>query len=239
MNFKQLKENLATQYPFKVELHAHSNPASLCSQVSPEELVDIYANRGFSALVLTNHFCRQEDETAADYIERYLQDFERAKTAGEARGLRVYLGAELTFTENVNHYLLFGVDRERLSLVYDCLPHGVERFRKEHPMPDSVFLQAHPRRDHMQQVDPSLLDGVEALNMHPEHNARAGFVLRYAKEHELPIAVAGSDFHHPNVGHEGLGAVRMSELPEDEFALAKILRSGDFIVEIGEGYFVL
>ena len=190
-------------------------------------------------MVLTNHFYYHEDITAETYVERFLSDFERAKAAAEKYGMRVYLGAELRFTENSNDYLLFGVNREQLMEIYPLLPNGIVRFRQEYPMPNSVFLQAHPKRDRMEEVDASLLDGIEALNMHPGHNPRAGVALRYAAHHHLPIVVAGSDFHHPNVGHEGLAALRVENLPEDSFELAKKLRCGEYVVEIGDGYFML
>lgn len=238
MNFKRLKEEIEAQYPFKVELHAHSMPASGCSQVSPEELVDIYADIGYPAMVLTNHFYYFADVSAEEYVDRFLNDFARAEQAGIKRGMRVYLGAELRFTESNNDYLLFGVNREMLLDIYPRLTDGVERFRKDYPLPNSVFVQAHPKRDGIEEVDASLLDGIEALNMHPGHNARVGVALRYATQNKLPIVTAGSDFHHPNKGHEGLCAARVAALPEDGFALAKLLKDGDFVTEVS-GYFVI
>ena len=46
---------------------------------------------------------------------------------------------EIRFTENVNDYLIYGVDRDILSVCYDYLTKGVEVFRKEVKLQNSVF----------------------------------------------------------------------------------------------------
>ena len=106
-------------------------------------------------------------------------------------------------------------------------------------MPDSVLIQAHPMRNGMETVDPALLDGFEVFNMHPGHNSRVGLASAYAKENRHFLVIAGSDFHHPNRNHEGLAAIRTTYLPEDSFALAKLLKDGDYLLEIGRENFVL
>ena len=61
MQAKEFKEQLKEQYPFRIELHAHTHPVSGCSQVSPEELVNLYADLGYHALVVANHLCLGRD----------------------------------------------------------------------------------------------------------------------------------------------------------------------------------
>ena len=39
----------------KLDPHTHTSPASLCSHVSPEELVQLYKKAGFDAVMLSNH----------------------------------------------------------------------------------------------------------------------------------------------------------------------------------------
>ncbi len=240
MDLKAIKAALTQQYPYRVELHAHTAPVSGCSQVSPTELIDTYAALGYAAVTIVNHFMYRGDaEIKEAYVERHMAAYEEAKAYGEERGVRVYLGAEIRFTDNNNDYLVFGVDRERLLEIYDYLPHGIEYFRKEYPMPDGVFIQAHPMRDGMVRVDPALLDGVEVFNMHPNHNSRVGLASLFAREKEGMIVVAGSDFHHPNKNHEGQGAIRTAYLPRDSFELAELLRRGEFVMELGRGYLVI
>lgn len=106
-------------------------------------------------------------------------------------------------------------------------------------MPDSVFVQAHPKRDGMEMVNPALLDGIEVFNMHPHHNSRVGLASLYAKENNISVITAGSDFHHQNVSHEGLAAIRTKYLPDDTFGIAKLLRQGDYLIEIARENIIL
>lgn len=222
-------------YPFKIELHAHTTPASPCSQITPEEMVRIYKEHGFSGVVITNHFNLDVlyKGSREEAVDRYLSDFNKAKELGDKEGISVYLGAEVRFKENMNDYLIFGVDRDILLKVYDYLDKGIKAFREECSLPNSAFLQAHPFRDGMTRVDPKLLDGIEIFNMHPGHNSRNAFAMRLYNENPHFIVSAGSDFHHPNRGHEANAGARFKSLPSDSFGLFSLLSSGDYVFEIG------
>lgn len=240
MNLKELKNELLSHYKYQIELHAHTCPVSECSQVSPKEMVDTYKKLGYDAVAITNHFMYQHNRIPKEeYIHTFLYDFEQAKKHGDEIGLKVYLGAEIRFTENNNDYLIFGINKEMLSKIYDLLPEGIENFRKNYPMPDSVFIQAHPMRDGMQNIDTSLLDGIEAFNMHPSHNSKVGLASVYAKENNISMIIAGSDFHNPNRNFEGVSALRGTYLPEDTYELAKLLRIGDYLLEIGRNNIII
>ena len=236
MNVQELKNQIGKAFPYRIELHAHTTPVSLCSQVTPEEMVRTYKGLEYDGVVITNHFVNQPDlGSKQEYMDRYMKDVADTQEWGEKLGLRVYLGAEIRFNENVNDYLVFGVDRAMLEEIYDLLPYGVEHFRRHYAMPDSLFIQAHPLRNGIQPVDPALLDGIEAFNMHPNHNSRVGKSAACVKEYPHWIITAGSDFHHPNQGHEGLAAARFAELPRDCFDMAKKLRAREYILETGRG----
>ena len=181
MNLKELKNELLSQYKYQIELHAHTSPASGCSQITPKEMIETYKKLGYDAVAITNHFMYQhKGPSKEEYIDAFIRDYEQTKKYGEESGLKVYLGAEIRFTENNNDYLIFGVNKEMLSDIYDFLPNGIENFRKNYPMPNSVFIQAHPMRDGIQKVDAALLDGIEVFNMHPGHNSKVGIASVYA-----------------------------------------------------------
>ena len=236
MDTASFKNEIRIQRPYRIELHAHTYPVSQCSEVQPQELVQAYANRGYHGVVLTNHFIPGLlAMKPADALDYYLRDYENALAAGEKYGVAVYLGAELRFTENPNDYLLFGVDEDILRTAFEYLDKGVEVYRREVQLPNSVFLQAHPFRNGMVLCDPAFLDGIECFNLHPGHNSRVGIATRYAYENHLPIKTAGTDHHHPT--HEGLSVLRTQTLPKDSFELAQILKNGDLVFEIGENSF--
>ena len=241
---KDIKQMLKDTYPYRIEMHAHSKPISYCGEGTPAEVIDIYEKIGYHGVTLSNHFgygfgLLSEEGTKEELIDRYIGAFEEAKEAAEKRGMKAYFAAEIRFAENSNDYLLYGLDRKILSEAYDLLPGTLAEYREKADLSKSVLVQAHPFRNGMTRMDASLLDGVETLNMHPGHNAAAGLAIKYVKENSVPIAIAGSDFHHLNVKHEGVSAVRTKELPEDSFALAELLRKGDYVLEIGGESIVL
>ncbi len=201
MNLKKLKTKLNNRYKHRIELHAHTKPVSPCSEISPKEMAETYKKLGYDAITITNHFYLSNKLSKEEYINGYLKDFTETKKYGAELGLKVYLGAEIRFAENNNDYLIYGVNENMLQEIYDLLPYGVEKFRNNYKMNDSVFIQAHPMRDGIERIAPELLDGSEVFNMHPYFNARLGLAALYAKRENHSIITAGSDFHHPNQEH--------------------------------------
>lgn len=229
-----MKESIFKEYPYRIELHAHSNPCSGCSHLSPEELVRLYAEKGYDGIVLTNHFEPGKLPLGkAEAVAMVMGDYEAARNAAQQYNMEVYLGAELRFCENINDYLIYGVNEELLGLFFDYIPRDAATFRREVSLPDSVFLQAHPFRSNMVLCDPQLLDGMECLNLHPRHNSAVGLATAYAYEKNLKIKIAGGDCHR--AGDQGLVALRTKMLPKDSFEIASILKSGDYVFEIGKG----
>lgn len=233
-----IKETLSKEYPCRIELHAHTNPASHCGKASPEDMVKLYLDAGFDGVVITNHFSHIAfgDISREDFVDIQLSDYERACRAAAGTKLKVYLGVEARFVENGNDYLLYGVDGEILGKLYDYLRKGLAAFREEVSLPDSVLIQAHPFRDGCVPADGKLLDGMEVFNMHPNHNPRSALAALYAEENNIALTVAGTDFHHVKPGYIAAAALRCRKLPADSFALAELLKSGDFIFEIGNKF---
>ncbi len=227
-----LKKQLQEEYRYRIEMHAHTKPVSPCSQIPPEELVRVYKHLGYDAVALTNHFFigLQQEKSCEEALEKFMQGFYETKKAGDAAGLLVYLGAELRFDGSMNDYLIYGVDEKILKKTYHALSGSVTEYHKTVQDQRSILFQAHPFRDGCEPVSPDALDGIEAFNVHPGHNSRVGFASAYAEKYGLK-KIVGTDFHHP--GHEGLGGIRTKILPEDSFALAEVLQSGDYLLEVG------
>ena len=76
MTAAKIKEQLQKQYPYRIEMHAHTSPCSPCGTVAPDELVNIYLKLGYDAVVITNHF-------SSGYgifdVHTYIQDVEEFK----------------------------------------------------------------------------------------------------------------------------------------------------------------
>lgn len=241
-NSKIIKEELKKAYPYRIEAHAHTTPVSGCSQIPPEELVRIYSELGYHAIAVTNHFISYmfTNKSKSEAMSYYLKDYYDAQNAAEKYGINVLLGLEVRFeNQSMNDYLLYGVDEDIVSTVYDYLGSDLETFRREVKLENSLFLQAHPFRNGITPMDTSLLDGIETYNLHPGQNSRIGLAVKYAKENNMDITIAGSDFHHPDVKHEGVAAVRTKVLPKDSFEFVKILKERDYVLEIGGDSIIL
>ena len=222
-----LKQQLMAEYPYKFELHAHSNPASGCSDLPPAELVERCKNAGAHGLVLTNHVVywnREEDKEA--WCARYLKDYLDTKAAGEQMGIKVLLGFEAHFPENSNDYLIFGRDESFIPEMYEHIGTSEQEFYTACHGEDILILQAHPHRNNMEPVDPAYLDGYEVFNMHPGHNSRVAVAAQLHAEHG-GVITGGTDLHHR--GHEGSLFTCFAEMPQDEKDLVRLLRSGDYV----------
>ncbi len=223
-----LKETLLQTYPYRVELHAHTNPVSGCSEIPPKELVQRYIALGAHGVVITNHATPNQKATPQkEWLEWYTQDYMDTKAAGDKAGLQVYLGMEIRFPDSNNDYLVYGVDEETVAEAWDYLDKDLHQFYRRFHADDRVIVQAHPCRDGMAEVNPAYLDGVEVFNMHPGHNSRVAMAAKHPLAAE-GIVTGGTDFHHR--GHEGRLFAAFKELPEDSFALARALKSGDYIL---------
>lgn len=220
------------KYRYKTELHSHTSPASSCSEIAPKLAVKLYAELGYHSIVICNHFYpgMRFVEDKQKCIDAYLADYDLAAEAGEKYGINVILGCELRFSENVNDYLLLGIDRDFLSQAYECLDMGIQAFSKEFRGDGHLLIQAHPFRDGMTKVLPEYLDGIETFNMHPHHNSRVALAAKYAREHDL-IPTAGTDFHH--LGHEGLSALLTETELKTSHDIVQVLKSRNYIFEVG------
>lgn len=220
-------------YKYKYDLHVHTAPASPCAQVGVADMLFAYAELGYDGVVLTNHFnCDvfSQSESTQAALKHYFADYHLAKELAEKEGLDVILGAELRFPENFNDYLLYGTDEDELCAMYDDLCLSYAEFYKKYASEKRLFVQAHPFRDRMERQDVTFLDGAEVFNMHPGHNSRIAQAARFAHENPQLVITGGTDFHHP--GHQGMCALCTKERIGDSYALARVLRTGDYIFDI-------
>ena len=230
---KKVTEEFKNLYPYRLELHAHSSPASGCSEVPADELVRVFKEAGYDGIALTNHFIANSDYTGSkeNTIEMFKKDIYLAKETGDKLGIKVYAGAELRFHNHSNNdYLFFGYTLDELPDIFDYLNTDLETFVKEYKKESSILIQAHPFRNNMIRMNSDLLDAIEAFNVHQNHNSRVAVAAKYAAA-EGKIMTVGSDYHHP--GFEGISATRTKVLPKDESELISIIKNDDCIMEIG------
>lgn len=217
---------------YKTELHAHTNPVSGCSEISPKELVNIYKENGYDSIALTNHFTiHLLGQTDEEKVKWYLEDYYKCLEEGEHVGINVILGAEVRFTENNNEYLVFGICPEDLIDIFKMISYGIDRFYSEYKNEKNIIIQAHPFRDRMESVKRESLDGIEVFNMHPGHNSRIGLAAKYANENNM-IVTCGSDFHHH--GQECLCGLLTKKPLKNSYDVANVLKSRKYNISIGD-----
>ncbi len=231
----ELKKKLEESYPYKTELHAHTKPASTCSDVVCEDAVKLYKNLGYDSLTIANHFTyeyfykRINTHDVKTSVDFYLRDYYRACEAGAKEGLNIILAAELRFNnQNGNDYLLYGIEPENLYDIFTMLQGTLEEFYKAYCDETKLLVQAHPFRNGQIIMPPETVDAYESLNLHPNHNQRPALAARYAKSVGKPF-LAGTDFHE--YGHEGLSAIRTKTPILTSHDVVKAVHENDYILE--------
>ncbi len=202
---------------YKYEMHSHTNPASLCSQVAPRELVAAYKQKGYSGVVITNHYMadwfeiyrKDKDRDFEESLNAWLSDYRTAKKEGDACGLDVLLGAELRFrSTGANDYLFYGFDEDFLFAnpkLYDLTPKEMHRLAREN---GCYFGQAHPCREGCYPVEAEYLDGMEVYNGHPSAANHMDKTYDIVKKNNL-LTTCGTDFHE--LKNAGKAAVLLPE----------------------------
>ena len=187
----------------KIDTHTHTSGVSFCSEVSPEEYVARYREAGYGAVLLTNHYSRmymfRYGDTWDKQIEIYLTEYHKAKAAGDALGIPVWLGAEVAISTPQSPYiefLLYGADEDFFRAnpcLYDKTQAQLYKLCHDNGI---LLFQSHPYRDeqgHFPQ-DPEFMDGTE-INCHPYFLRHEDKVREFADKHNLML-VCGSDFHY-------------------------------------------
>lgn len=187
---------------FYYELHSHTNAASLCSQVEPEEYIRFYMDRGYSGMVVTDHFYYGNTSVNRRlpwdvFVDEFCEGYYRAKREGDKRGFTVLFGFEQKFTEGTDEYIVLGISPEWLKAHPEIRDMKRVPFFKKIREAGGFVIQAHPYRICYYISDIRLaldyVDAIEVLNIgHNDKYSRQAY--EYAKNLGLPIT-GGSDIH--------------------------------------------
>ena len=185
---------------YKTEAHIHTKESSICGKADAARLVEIYKEKGFHTLFITDHinngaFMSWEGLSWEERIDRFYLGYEEARRRGDEIGVRVLFAVEVKFMEpegNMHDYLVYGLDREFLKSHPYFNIGSLEEFLEIKPE-GALLLQAHPYRNGCYPT-PDLVDGIEVCNAHPRHENHNDSALALAKERSFPVSV-GSDVH--------------------------------------------
>ena len=205
---------------YKIDTHIHTSEVSSCGKVRAEEMVGLYKDAGYDAVIVTDHYYSGFFETLEngsweDKIDSYLSGYRAASEAGKKEGLNVLLGIELRFSNHPNDFLLYGIDEDFLynnPELYKMTPAEFTEFKKGKGI---ALFQAHPFRKKMEIEDNSNLDGIEVINGNPRHDSKNSTAYTHALNNRLRM-ISGSDFHqYPDLARGGLIINEKTETSKD------------------------
>lgn len=211
----------------KIELHCHTSEVSLCGRMTAEEVVEAYIQKGYSGIVITDHFTSglfNNDEGLEETLFKYYSGYRNALIAAKGR-IKIYRGAELRLNENINDYLIFGDSSNLLRKGKDLFNYDIKKLYESIKAEGLAIYQAHPNRDHMKQMPVEYLDGIEVYNLHTGHNSRNYLSVAFAQENGIK-GISGSDAHQ--LIHVGRGGILTENVPKTETELKDILLSGNY-----------
>ena len=185
---------------YRYETHLHTAPVSKCALSNAQETVDFYKALGYAGIFITNHFLDgninvDRELPYAEKIKFYFSDYEKAKAAGDAAGLQVLCGVELSYKGT--DFLIYGLDKQW----YLDHPQIMELKKSEEltlmMQAGALVIQAHPYReagyiDHIR-LFPRHVHGVEVINATNDAFVN-GLGRHYADSYGL-LHFAGSDNH--------------------------------------------
>ncbi len=218
----------------KFEMHVHTAECDICAHVAAKDIVRMYHEKGYSGLVITDHYFAMSfdwfrddltEGTHCEFIDRWLRGYREAKNEGDKIGMTVLLGAEVRLDgPNINDYLIYGIDEDflfrapylnRLGSLQELIATLPE---------NACVVQAHPFRDNMTVQNPDLLFGIEVNNGGTEP-FRNDLAKTFAIHYKKPM-LSGSDFHCAD--HLARGGIRTDADIQSIQDLARVLRSGNY-----------
>lgn len=216
----------------KWELHIHTAESSMCSTVPAREAVSRHAEAGFAGIVITDHYnslnVSGRPGTPREQAQSWLGGYREARIAGDALGLTVLFGIEVTLSGGMNDFLIYGAEP-------DILLENPELYRLELPAlhtlvkrNNAILIQAHPNRlAYCYPVMPACVDGYEVYNGNPRHDSHNNLSAALAEENPSLIYISGSDYHQ--VEDLGLGSMELGDGIRSSAQLADALRMTMYI----------
>lgn len=200
-----------------IDLHVHSLPASPCSTISVEEIIEEAKEIGLNGICLTDHNHLWEPHKVEDLRQRY--------------GFLILGGNEITTEQG--DILVFGLEEEIRGVI------KLEELRKKVLRAGGFMIVAHPfrgfltfginylgltREKAMERPVFKWVDAVEVLNSKVSEEEN-NFAAQVAEGLCLPVT-GGSDAH--GSGEVGIYATRFPCRIQNEQDLIEALKKGDY-----------
>lgn len=188
---------------FRYETHLHTWPVSGCARFNVRDNLEFYKKIGYDGVFITNHFldgniCPDvRQKPYEEQINFYFTGYEEGLKIGEELGIKVFLGAELSYSDFGTDFLVYGLSKEWFLAHPEIMD-----MKKSEELPfmmneGALVIQAHPYRgrdciDHLG-LFPRYVHGAEVINA-CETELSNDMAKVYAERYGL-LKTAGSDNH--------------------------------------------
>ena len=218
---------------YKYELHTHRSECDKVATLSGAELVKEYANKGYSGLVITDHYFSTffdwfknelAEKNHEQIISYWLRGYYSALNEAEKIGFTVLAGAEVRINGTINDYLVYGLEaKDFYNLPLLNQMKSIDDVLAVLPKKACV-VQAHPFRDNMTVRNPEALFGIEVFNggTEPFRNEMAEIFAKHYKK----AMTSGSDCHSQHA--VGKGGIITEQKISSSADLVEILCSGNY-----------
>lgn len=210
-------------------MHCHTGTVSRCGRVTPEEIVKLYKKKGYSGIVVTDHYspmtwkklyhlpCPQKE------IQFYLSGYREMKKY-EDEDFSVMLGIELRHYGTANDYLVYGVDEKWLEQQGNLMKLFEKSVYALMHSQGYLVYQAHPFRTGIRRCNPEYIDGIEVYNGKTSKQLN-DMAFEWAKQ-TGKLMISGSDFHvKKNLAR---GGIITTQPIKNNSELLSVLRNQDF-----------
>ena len=180
-----------------IDLHAHSSGISRCCRIPAETVIEEARRIGLDGIALTNHYQKKDlkGREPLEYVKLYLEEFHRARAYGEANGIRVLYGIEVTMEGfKLVHMLIYGVSEDFLYAHPTLYEYSQEELYRAVKAAGGVLIQAHPYRRGDSLMDTALMDGIE-ISCHPLYEGTHCEEMRRIAERDGLLLTCGGDYH--------------------------------------------
>lgn len=223
------------EYICRYETHCHTNWCSACAHNSPAEMAEAYYNKGYSGMVITDHFLR--GNTAVDKslpweekMKRYYAAYEAARDWAEGKDFHVLFGLEHHYGDG-KEVLTYGIGLPFLLEHINLHLYSLGDYSKFVHEAGGFLSMAHPYR-HAPYINPDVkpqpkyLDGAEIFNFFNtgEENKQAAIL---AEKHGL-LPTSGGDVHSIQEEAIGMAGIALKAPVDTGEELVEVLRGGDY-----------
>ncbi|MDA3939693.1 MAG: transposase [Spirochaetia bacterium] len=206
---------------FLIDTHVHTAEISPCGRIEARTVVSMYKEAGYDGIIITDHFSNyypvmRSTLSWKEKVDTFFMGYDLAEAHGNVCGLTVLPGLELTFDNDPNDYLVYGISKSWLYEHEDIIAENIEYFAGLISNTNALIVQAHPYRPGMRPRKPPHIHGIEVYNGNQRHDSGNEKALKHAEHYSL-IQTSGSDFHQAEDCARGGMELKQAISTIDEF----------------------